>query len=1600
MRRHSLLAQHYITLLIAIFGAVPCFAQLKAGFSANKVEGCAPMVVQFTDESTGSPTSWRWDLGNGTLSFFQNPAATYFNPGTYTIKLVVSNGNQTDSTVKVQYITVYASPSINFIASDTNGCYPLKVQFSDLSIPGDGTITNWLWDFGDGDTSALQNPQHIYTGAGNYNVSLQVKNSKGCVFSDTRLNYVKLNNGVKADFNVANSGNCRPPTPITFSNNSTGTGALSYQWIFGDGGSSTQANPTHTYTTAGTYTVKLIVRNNTGCVDSMVKTNAVIIGTVDADFSSPAIVCAGTPFSLLNSSTPAPSGASWDFGDGTSSSAISPVKIYANAGSYTIKLVSSFGACKDSITRNIQVLDKPASAFSSGNNSACKPPLTVNFLQQAGGAVSYKWFFGDGDSSSLPNPSHVYTSYGTFTVTLVTTNAAGCTDTLRKADHVIIRQPQVSIIQVPQEGCVPYTYQPALLVNSTDSLVSYQWRFGDGGTSTARNPSHTYTAAGTYSVTLIYTTAGGCTDSVTVRDAIRVGEKPIVNFDATPRYACAFQPIGFRDISTGAPGDRWFWTFGDGGTSIAKDPNYIYQDTGWFSVRLVVWSNGCADSLTIPNFVRIKPPVARFIDSSGCSNKFSRWFIDRSIDAGSWFWDFGDGSTSTQQNPVHAYNRAGSFLVTLTVKNDTCEHTTTRQMVIVAESAAFSASDTVVCKGTAVNFSAENSIAANISSYQWNFGDGSRGSGRTTSHIYTKTGVYSVQLIITDVNGCRDTLDRIQYITVNGPTAEFITSTPAVCNQSTVVFSDSSYSDGQHPIRQWIWNYGDGRIDTLTAPPFQHTYLTPGSFTVSLTVVDNIGCTDRQTRNSYLIISKPTPAFSSPDTASCTNKSIRFFNQSSGNGPLSYQWSFGNNGSSSALQPVTSFANEGDYTIKLKVTDRYGCTDSITRNSYIHIRDPKAAFTVSDSVATCPPLVVNFNNQSQNYATYRWDFGDGTSSSAAAPVHFYTYPGVYKAKLLITSVGGCVDSMIKTITVRGPQGSFRYDDRGGCEPVTVQFTGMTKDQVSFIWDFNDGSVVQTGDSIISHTYIRRGVYLPKMILKDPQGCQVSIPGKDTIRVYGVDAKFGASQQLVCDSGMISFRDSSVANDRITSYSWDFGDGSTSTLQHPSHFYRRSGTFPIQLMVTTQRGCVDTARMPIPLKIVESPVIGMQADTGACIPAQANFAGLVVRNDTSSLRWQWNFGNGASSTQQQPAPVMYTNAGDYTVRLTGTHPSGCADTVYHKYVAYPLPATNAGPDQTICLNSVTDLQASGGIQFAWSPAAGLSCTDCASPKAAPLQNTTYHLLGKNIYGCFASDSVLIQVQQPFNIQVGSGDTLCVGESHQLFATGADQFVWTPSVGLDNNRIPQPKARPSVSTIYQVIGRDNNNCFTDTGSIAVVVYPYPKLDAGSDQTIAVGTSVPIKASISGDVTGIKWTPLTGLSCANCADPVAAPKKTTTYEIEVVNGGGCVTKDEVTIFVFCANSNLFMPNTFTPNADGNNDVFYPRGKGLFTIKTLRVFNRWGEVVFERTNFAANDPVKGWDGTYKGKPALQDVYVYTVDVICENNTVLTYNGNIALIR
>jgi PKD repeat protein len=335
--------KYYFIPLLFSFSTLIGKSQLKADFNADQVSGCAPLLVNFTDSSTGNPTQWEWNLGNGTTSFLKNPSVTYFNPGQYTIKLVVKNATGADSLIKTQYITVNAIPTVEFEGDPLAGCFPLKVQFNDLSNPGSGIINLWQWDFGDGTIGTDQNPSHTYKNSGNFNVTLQVRNSLGCIKTMVKPSYVKVGAGVTANFSNDSSNNCKPPAIINFKNLSTaGPDILTYKWDFGDGSTSTQANPSHNYTTPGSFTVQLITTSSSGCTNTIIKNKAVQIGSVIASFSGNSSVCANAPLSLSSTSFPVPKSVLWKFGDGDTSTSVNPVKVFVKPGVYTVTLIYIF----------------------------------------------------------------------------------------------------------------------------------------------------------------------------------------------------------------------------------------------------------------------------------------------------------------------------------------------------------------------------------------------------------------------------------------------------------------------------------------------------------------------------------------------------------------------------------------------------------------------------------------------------------------------------------------------------------------------------------------------------------------------------------------------------------------------------------------------------------------------------------------------------------------------------------------------------------------------------------------------------------------------------------------------------------------------------------------------------------------------------------------------------------------------------------------------------------------------------------------------------------------------------------------------------------
>jgi gliding motility-associated-like protein len=192
----------------------------------------------------------------------------------------------------------------------------------------------------------------------------------------------------------------------------------------------------------------------------------------------------------------------------------------------------------------------------------------------------------------------------------------------------------------------------------------------------------------------------------------------------------------------------------------------------------------------------------------------------------------------------------------------------------------------------------------------------------------------------------------------------------------------------------------------------------------------------------------------------------------------------------------------------------------------------------------------------------------------------------------------------------------------------------------------------------------------------------------------------------------------------------------------------------------------------------------------------------------------------------------------------------------------------------------------------------------------------------------------------------------------------------------------------------------NCSNSTTKTIYVTPPPTATPVLDPITIIAGASANLLMTYTGNIASYNWSPTLRLNCTNCAMPSANPRATTTYKVDLEDTYGCRNSGNITVVVVCNSQNFFVPNTFSPNGDGKNETFYPRGTGLYNVKSMTVFNRWGQIVFDRRNFAINDPTLGWNGMFNGQKASADVYVYIIEVLCENNTVIPIKGNVTLLR
>ncbi|NNE28524.1 MAG: PKD domain-containing protein, partial [Saprospiraceae bacterium] len=1199
-----------------------------AGITANSLEGCVPEEVQFTSISTGTISSWEWTFPGGTptTSTEENPLITYDNTGIFDVSLTVSNPYTSNTILLENYITIGVGPTANF-GSSVNG---LDVNFSSTSQNGD----SYFWEFGDGQTSQEENPQHTFLEESIYSVSLTVTNDCG---SDVFVQDVNLTTSPIAGITANQVEGCSPEE-IQFFSNSSGT-IEQWDWSFpgGNPGTSSDENPLVTYDAPGQYDVILTVSNPFES-NTITLNNYVTIGqgpTASYFYSEN-----GLTISFANNSSGGTS-YQWNFGDGGTSTLENPNYTFPEEEIYDVTLIVTNDCGTAEASQTIDLTIPPVAAFTVNMVEGCIPE-DLQFTSTASGTVTtWAWEFpgGEPSTSTAENPLVTYNSPGTYDVSLTVGNPY--------QSNTMVLEDYVSIGIGPSSD-FSFTQNDLLVDFSSNSsnAASYLWDFGDGETSTLENPSYSFNEEGIYQVSLVVTNDCG-TDIST--QTVNLTTIPIAGISANATFGCTPEEIQFQSLSSGTI-TTWEWDF-EGGTpaiSNLENPLVSYGNPGTYDVTLTVSNPFESNTIVLNDYVTIgSAPTAGFtyliMDQTVTFSSNSSFATDYS-------WNFGDGSLSTEENPVYTYSSEDSFEVTLSVSND-CGSDLTSQVVnlTTAPNAVIQVNgEPSGCPGTEVSFSSIST--GTITDYLWDFPGGTPSSSTDANPIvvYENPGVFDVSLTVSSSAGL-DQATLQNSIQIGAlPTPIFV-----VNNQSPVFSFDNQSQDAA----SYHWDFGDGNESTLEDP--QHEFNEDGTYTVTLSATNECGTIT--TSQIVEVVTLPFPAFDANLTIGCLPLVVQMEDESNGF-VENWNWSFpgGNPESSTEQNPIVTYDSPGFYDVILSVSNSAGSI-STSKLSFIEVLEqPTSDFTFMQD-----GNMVSFDNNSTDFDNVFWEFGDGETSTLSDPEHEFDSNGTFTVTLATTNICGeaTFTQDIQIDNIVAPVALFEGTEVS-CAPAEITFQNLSSENASsWSWEFPGGSPETfEGETPPAILYQVPGMYSVTLIASNSAGADTFSLQNDVL----IQSDPISTIEYLVNDLEVSFNSQ---NEESTEYSWDFGDGQTVMGSEPVHEYSDYGVYVVTLQATNSCG-TQSSEITIDLTdpgALGSPVPQFSADQEeGCLPFEVQFSD---ESTNAPDTWNWVFEGGTPSTSTDQNPIVtYSSPGVFQVELTVSNMSGDSSISVPAYIS--------------------------------------------------------------------------------------------------------------------------------------------------------------------------------------------------------------------------------------------------------------------------------------------------------------------------------------------
>ncbi len=641
-------------------------------YSLDNAEGCGPLTLDFTNATDGITTEYYWEFSNGQTSTNPNPTGIIFLPGVFdtTYQVALSARNACGEANYTDEVTVLARPVADFGTPVDAGCGSLELDFANTTT---GNADAFFWDFRNGNTSTAPIPNNqIFTTndsiATVYDILMIASNTCG---SDTIQRPIVVEPAnITPFFNVSDTEGCVPLT-VDFTDYSNYGAEVS--WNFGDGTTSVLLDPSHTFSEAGYYTVYQYV--TTACGTDSTSMSIDVLPGPDAAFSHPPVVCPDDEIQFENQSSEFLT-IFWDFGDGTQSTEAEPTHQFTEAGTYPVTMVVSNAdyLCQSTYSSSVTILERPSGTIVTESGSGC-PPFDICLEAEFTDADFFEWSFGDSNTSTTVNPCHTFTEPGMYSVSFRTANELGC---YSNYDTVNVRVYDVPIaaIATPQDLYCGEEQSVSFINNTTRGGISYEWHFSNGLSSTLSEPTVNFSGAGSYTAELVAQNVFGCEDRATTNFVI--APQPLADFAPITNDGCVPETVIFDNASVNVTSYKW--DFGNGETTEEADPTTVYRDPGSYDVKLVVsYEDLCFDSLQLEGSISLldKPTAAFSWEYPTDTYRGIVQFINESENAEWYRWDFSDGNTSEEVNPIHDIARNGNWQTELiAIADNGCTDTT------------------------------------------------------------------------------------------------------------------------------------------------------------------------------------------------------------------------------------------------------------------------------------------------------------------------------------------------------------------------------------------------------------------------------------------------------------------------------------------------------------------------------------------------------------------------------------------------------------------------------------------------------------------------------------------------------------------------------------------------------------------------------------------------------------------------------------------------------------------------------------------------------------------------------------------------------------